>query len=77
MGTKESKAQGAGNPVETSSSTGELTLTSLGEVVVSHQQEAARAPEGKRIHARRPIPPVPVTRSQPASTADDKDRKRR
>jgi hypothetical protein len=76
MGTKESAAQGGGMSVKPSSSTGNFSLTSSGEVVVSHQQEATRAPEGKRIHPRRPVPPVPLTRSRPASTAEE-DRKRR
>ena len=39
--------------------TAECPLESRGEAVVSHEAEPPRVPKGKRIHPRRPAPPVP------------------
>jgi hypothetical protein len=38
----------------------DIVLEHAGEVVVSPHPTAARAPEGKQIHARRPLPLVPT-----------------
>jgi hypothetical protein len=43
---------------------GESTLKSSGEVVLRYEKTAAKAPEGKRIHSRRPLPLVPDAPSQ-------------
>ena len=37
----------------------EITLQPSGEAVVTHTETAARAPEGKQIHPRRPLPRIP------------------
>jgi len=59
-----------------SSSSGELTLKPSGVVVVRHEETAAKAPEDKRIHPRRPLPLIPVAPSPgdarvPASPEDE------
>jgi hypothetical protein len=51
-------------PGKSSSSTGQLSLKSSGEVVLNYEETAAKAPEGKRIHPRRPVPSVPEARSE-------------
>ena len=43
----------------------EVVLEPAGEVVITPEETAARAPEGKRIHPRRPLPPVPDARPGP------------
>jgi hypothetical protein len=42
-------------------------LQPAGEIVVSPQETAAQAPAGKRIHQRRPLPPVPEAGTTPQS----------
>ena len=49
-----------------SSSPGETHLESAGEVTLDPQDEPPKPPEGKHIHPRRPLPPVPE-----APTEDD------
>ena len=39
--------------------TGAVPLQPAGEVIVSHEETAAKPPPGKQIHRRRPLPPVP------------------
>jgi hypothetical protein len=34
-------------------------LTPAGEIIVSHEEAAARPSREKQIHRRRPLPPVP------------------
>jgi hypothetical protein len=41
------------------SESGHGSLKSRGEVVVTYQPEATKAPEWKHIHQRRPMRPVP------------------
>jgi hypothetical protein len=41
--------------------TDEIVLQPAGEVVVSHEEKAARAQEGKQIHPRRVLPLIPET----------------
>jgi len=48
---------------------GETSLECVGEVVVRHEESAPPAPEGKRIHPRRPLPSVPDAKQK---TADEK-----
>jgi hypothetical protein len=38
---------------------GDAPLEPAGEVVVSHEERAAKPSPGKQIHRRRPLPPVP------------------
>ena len=54
-------------PVQTKGSTGQFSLRSAGEAVVTHREEAAPAPPNKRIHARRPLPPVAPAPAEPAT----------
>jgi hypothetical protein len=44
-----------------SSSSGKSRLRPSGEVVVIHKEEAAKPPEDKQIHPRRPLPLIPQT----------------
>lgn len=39
--------------------TNDPALKPAGEVVLGHEESAAKAPAGKQIHRRRPLPPVP------------------
>jgi len=39
--------------------TAECLIELRGEAVVSYEAKPPRAPKGKRIHPRRPAPPVP------------------
>jgi len=54
-------------PVQQKGSTGQFSLRSAGEAVVTHREEAAPAPPNKRIHARRPLPPVALAPAEPAT----------
>jgi hypothetical protein len=45
---------------------GEISLKPAGEVVVTHEDMPAKLPEDKRIHPRRPLPPVPEAPSEDA-----------
>jgi hypothetical protein len=47
-----------------------LALTSLGEVQIKYGPQPAKVPEGKRIHARRPLPATPE-RAEPAKASED------
>ena len=38
---------------------GKLDLPKVGEVVIKHEDLPTKAPDDKRIHPRRPLPPVP------------------
>ncbi len=42
----------------------EVPLRSAGDVVVVHQESAARAPRQKQIHPRRPLPRIPISRGE-------------
>jgi len=44
-------------------------LKHVGEVVLRYEEAAAKAPEGKQIHRRRPLPSVPEA---PPEQADEK-----
>jgi len=59
MNGKETRGGKPKNSVVPPPRTGEIVLQPSGEVVVSHEDTAARAPEGKRIHPRRVLPLVP------------------
>ena len=41
------------------SRTGASRLPPRGETTVSHEEDAAKQDDGKTIHRRRPLPPVP------------------
>ena len=65
MCEKPKKAEGpepAGEPAKPE--TNDIPLHSRGDVVVIHQESAAKAPPQKRIHPRRPLPPVPESRGE-------------
>jgi hypothetical protein len=47
----------------------DLSLESLGELQVKYEPTAAKAPEGKQIHPRRPAPLVPE--ASEANVAED------
>jgi len=50
---------------------GDASLQPSGEVVLSHQETAAKAPTGKQIHPRRPLPLVPEGESQRGSQTQE------
>jgi hypothetical protein len=52
-------------PVNPPTKTDEIVLQPSGEVVVRHEEQAARAPEGKQIHPRRMLPLIPEARPEP------------
>src|SRR5205085_2781040 len=43
---------------------GAMPLKPVGEVVVTHEEAAAKQPPDKKIHPRRPLPPVPKSEDQ-------------
>ena len=51
----------------------EVQLESSGEVVVEHQSIPAPAPAELKIHARRPLPPVPDRAARTPKSAQEKD----
>jgi hypothetical protein len=51
----------------------EVQLESSGKVVVEHQAIPAPAPAELKIHARRPLPPVPDRGARPTKSAQEKD----
>jgi len=53
------------------SSVRSVTLKSLGQAKVTYAPQPPRAPEGKQIHARRPLPVVPEKRELPESDEED------
>jgi hypothetical protein len=48
----------------------ETRLKSAGEVVVERHDTPPPGPPDKRIHSRRPLPPVPATRPRPQPQED-------
>jgi len=54
--------------VTTKSPTGEFILESSGEVVVTHLPSPPKGPPEKKIHPRRPLPPVPDARPPKAES---------
>jgi hypothetical protein len=48
-----------------------VPLQPAGEVVVTPEPCAPKAPPGKTIHPRRPLPPVPEKDVEKTSTDDD------
>jgi hypothetical protein len=54
-----SAAMGKKREPADSSSSGKSRLPPSGEVVVTHKEEAAKPPEDKHIHPRRPLPLIP------------------
>jgi hypothetical protein len=51
--------------------TGESILESPGEVVVTHSDTPPKKPADKKIHPRRPLPPIP--QGTPSDEEDNKD----
>jgi hypothetical protein len=51
---------------------GEYQLPPAGEVVVPHQEQAARPPAGKTVHRRRPLPLVPEAKPRPEDESGEK-----
>ena len=52
---------------------GGSVLKRVGEVVLGYQKTAAKPPEGKQIHRRRPLPPVPESRRNQADQTPTAD----
>ncbi|MGO9466826.1 MAG: hypothetical protein ACLQIB_24505 [Isosphaeraceae bacterium] len=48
----------------------EVPLRSAGDVVVVHQESAAKAPPEKQIHPRRPLPLIPISRGEAPRESD-------
>jgi hypothetical protein len=60
MATQEKKSD------EKAKRASDVVLEHAGEVVITPLPTAARAPEGKQIHPRRPLPLVPTKRDTEA-----------
>jgi hypothetical protein len=56
--SKKSQEKG-NNPPEQPSSAEGIVLESSGEAKLSYAETPPKAPEGKGIHRRRPLPPIP------------------
>jgi hypothetical protein len=51
----------------------DVPLLPAGEAVVSHEETASKPSQGKQIHRRRPLPPVPEKPTQDAADARRSD----
>lgn len=56
---KGKRESGKKSKPDSEETTADLPLQYSGEVKVVYVPEPPKAPEGKRIHKRRPLPPVP------------------
>ncbi|MDB5321306.1 MAG: hypothetical protein JWN40_2937 [Phycisphaerales bacterium] len=64
MGRKRKKRQTRAAPSAATRSGPAIQLRQIGEIRVSYQPDPPKAPEGKHIHARRPLPAVPEPQSE-------------
>jgi hypothetical protein len=73
MGREKSES-GESKPADKPKAPEEITLQPSGEVVVTHTGTAARAPEGKQIHPRRPLPRIPEAPAKRGPGSPEADR---
>jgi hypothetical protein len=73
MGREKSES-GASERPDKSKAQEEITLQPSGEVVVTHTETAAKAPEGKQIHPRRPLPRIPEAAAKQGPGGPEADR---
>jgi len=64
MQGKETRGGKPENSINSPTKIDEIVLQPSGEVVVSHDEKAARAPKGKQIHPRRVLPLIPEARPE-------------
>lgn len=72
MGKQKPKPQteSAEKPERAASADTDVILKSAGKVQISYRKHPERAPEGKRIHSRRPLP---LVREAPITKEDCQD----
>jgi hypothetical protein len=70
MADEKKSAKGKAKPPGHAKPARDVALEDAGEVVITPLPAAAKAPEGKQIHPRRPLPLVP-TKADPKSEEDE------
>ena len=73
MPQKDSEQEGKTPPRQPSPSDEGVVLESKGEAKLSYTETPPKAPGGKRIHQRRPLPPIPEAAPKPAEDEQKSD----